>query len=192
MSEFYSAKICERFNEPKHIGSVDNANANGRWASFICGVSVRFSLNINGETKKIRDAKFKTNGCGFVIATADYLCERISGSKLTELRGLEDLENDFKRHYGEFPEGRGHCSDICFDALQNALAEYRSKQIEEWTGEKALICTCFGVSEGRIEKEIARTKLETVEAIGDICNAGTGCGSCQPLIQEILDSQEFN
>lgn len=191
MTKFYPKKINEHFSQPKNTGVAENANANGKWASFICGVSVRFSLQINEETKKITDAKFKTNGCGYIIATADFICEKIIGQELTELHGLEDLLNEFETEFGEFPVDRKHCSDVCFDALQNTLAEYRNTQIEEWTGEKALICTCFGVSEERIENEIALHSLENVEQVGDICNAGTGCGSCQPLIQEILDSTDY-
>lgn len=188
---FYPNKVNKRFNKPQNVGVVDSANANGKWASFLCGVSVRFSLQIDDDSKEIIEAKFKTNGCGFVIASAEFLCEKIVGNKLTELHGLEDLEIEFEREFGKFPIGRKHCSDICFDAMQNALAEYRTAQIEEWTGEKALICTCFGVSEELIEISIKENSLATVEDVGDVCNAGTGCGSCQPLIQEILDSQGF-
>ncbi len=189
--KFYPEKINDRFNSPESSALLENANAEGRWASFLCGVSVRFFLLIDEETKEIRKAKFKTNGCGFVVASADFLCEKIVGQKLTGLHGLEDLELEIKKEFGEFPVGRKHCSDICFDALQNALAEFRTKQIAEWTGEKALICTCFGVSEERIENEIAEKNLVTVEEVGETCNAGTGCGSCQPLIQEILDSNNW-
>ncbi|MGI8670186.1 MAG: iron-sulfur cluster assembly scaffold protein [Aridibacter sp.] len=188
---FYPKKINEYFNSPKNVGVAENANADGRWASFICGVSVGFSLRINEESKKITNAKFTTNGCGFVIATADFICEKIVGNELTQLHGLEDLEFEIEREFGEFPENRRHCAEICFDALHNALAKYRTEKIEEWTGEKALICTCFSVSEERIESEIALHNLQTVEDVGDVCNAGTGCGSCQILIQEILDSQDF-
>lgn len=168
---------------------VRNSDADGKWASFLCGVSVKFSLQIDDESKEITSAKFKTNGCGFVIAAADFICEKIIENELTELHGLDDLENAFAQEFGDFPSGRKHCADICFNALQNALAEYRMLQVEEWTGEKALICTCFGVSEERIETEISLHNLQTVEDVGDICNAGTGCGSCQLLIQEMIDSQ---
>ncbi len=190
MPNFYPKKINQRFNTAKNFGVADNSNANGKSASFICGVSIRFSLQIDETQKQINEAKFKTNGCGFVIATADFLGEKIVGKKLIELHGLEDLELEVKDEFGEFSADRKHCKEICFDALHDALAKYRTAQIEEWTGEKALICTCFGVSEERIEKEITKQNLLTVEEVGDVCNAGTGCGSCQPLIQEILDSGE--
>ena len=187
MSDFYPKKIKDRFDSAENAGIIEKANAAGRWANFLCGVAVGFSLRIDADTKEVAEARFKTNGCGYVVAMADFLCEQMTGQKLTELHGLEDLEALVKKEFGPFPEDRRHCPDICFDALQNALSEYRRTQIDEWTGEKALICTCFGVSEERIEQAIKENELETVEAVGEICHAGTGCGSCQPLIQEILD-----
>ena len=74
------------------------------------------------------------------------------------------------------------------ETLQTALADFRALQIEEFIGEKALICTCFGVSEETIENLVFEESLATVEEVTDACNAGGGCGSCQPLIQEIIDA----
>jgi len=73
------------------------------------------------------------------------------------------------------------------ETLQDAFADFRAFQIEEFTGEKALICTCFSVSEDTIENLVKENSLETVEEVTDACNAGGGCGSCQPLVQEIID-----
>jgi len=188
VGDFYPEKISERFGDPKNVGSAQDANAKGKWASFVCGVSIAFSVRIESETKEIADAKFKTNGCGFVIATADLIAEKIVGQKLTDLQGLENLANSVCKELDEIPDSRQHCLDICFDALQNALGDYRTSLIEEWSGEKALICTCFGVSEETIENLVATKGIKTVEDVGENCSAGTGCGSCQLLIQEILDA----
>ena len=75
--------------------------------------------------------------------------------------------------------------------MHRAFSGLRARQIEEFTGEKALICTCFGVSEETIEKAVAANKLETVEDVIDVCNAGGGCGSCRFLIQEIIDTHQM-
>lgn len=192
MVDFYPKKINERFNNPKHTGLLKDATANAKWASFVCGVSLTFSIKIEGDKKKIVDAKFQTNACGYVIAAADLVAEKIVGQKLTQLHGLKEIENDIISEIGDVPESRQHCLDICFNAMQNALAEYRTSQIEEYTGEKALICTCFGVSEEEIEKLLKDKEIEAVDQIGDLCGAGTGCGSCQPLIQEIIDNELEN
>jgi NifU-like protein len=57
-------------------------------------------------------------------------------------------------------------------------------------GEAALICTCFGVTDDRIREMIASRRARTVRQVGELTNAGTGCGSCQMLIREILDGAE--
>ena len=72
------------------------------------------------------------------------------------------------------------------DAIRNALAAFRAEKISEFHGESPLICTCFGVTEEIIEAHAATAV--SVEEIGDATNAGTGCGSCRMLIQEILDA----
>ncbi len=186
---FYPPKIDERFQQPQDVGDLSNANAVGTGASFVCGTFVRFYLTIDAVTKEIIGAKFKSNGCGFVIAAADVLTEIVVGKRLIELHGLDKklLNSQIEAVVGEFPVGREHCLRICLDALQVALSDFRARQVEEFSGEKALICTCFGVSEELIESVIKKNSLETVEEVTEICRAGGGCGSCQPLIQEILD-----
>jgi bacterioferritin-associated ferredoxin len=48
-------------------------------------------------------------------------------------------------------------------------------------------CVCFGVAEKRIEAVIRAQSLHTIEAVTNACNAGAGCRSCHPLIEDILE-----
>ena len=50
-----------------------------------------------------------------------------------------------------------------------------------------IICHCFEVRREEIENAIREKGLKTVEEVGEVTNAGTGCGGCQEQIQEILD-----
>jgi NifU-like protein len=188
---FYPTKIDERFRAPENAGKTAGANGVGTGASFVCGAFARFYLRIDSRTKEIVEAKFKTSGCGYLIAAADVLAEKIEGRKLVELHGFDEseLRAEVEGELGEFSAHRAHCVKVCLDALHAAFADFRAFQIEEFAGEKALICTCFGVSEDTIEKVIAENHAETVEDVTDICKAGGGCGSCQFLIQEIIDIQ---
>lgn len=185
---FYPPKINERFSQPQHAGKLNDA-AIGRYATFVCGMSLKFYLQIEKETKKILAAKYQTSGCGYAIAAADVTAEFIVGKNLTALHGLnhQSLRVEIEKQLGAFEVGRSHCLELSLDALQAALSDYRQSQIEEFVGEKALMCTCFGVSEETIENLVRTHSLETVEEVSDICNAGDGCGSCRFLIQEIID-----
>ena len=186
---FYPDKISEFFHVPTRAGKSARTNAVGTGVGLVCGSFVRFYLEIDLETKEIRDARYKTNGCGFAIAAGEVLTKKIVGQKLTELHGLNHAEffREIEDELGEFPAARAHCAEICFDALQAAFGDFRALQIEEFTGEKALICTCFGVSEDTIQAVISENQAETAEEVGDVCSAGTGCGSCRFLIQELID-----
>lgn len=186
---FYPSKVSKRFHLPQNVGKTIDANAVGMNAAFVCGTALRFTLKIEPDTKKIIKANFQTSGCGYAIAAADVLAEKITGKYLAELHGLENgiLRKEIETELGSFEQNRKHCLELALDALHAAFADFRVAQIEEWTGEKALICTCFGVSEETIERVVESESAETVEEVTEICSAGSGCGSCQPLIQEIID-----
>ena len=194
---FYPERISELFHAPRNVGKLNDANAVGMGATFVCGVFLRFYLRIDNQSKEITKAKFQTNGCGYLIASADVLAGNITGKKLNKVHELDRqvLQTEIENALGVFSEHRKHCLETTLNALQSAFADFRIRQVEEYAGEKALICTCFGVSEETIERVIAENRAETVEQVGEICNAGTGCGSCQFLIGELIDvgkSDEFN
>ncbi len=186
---FYPKKINDRFQNPRFARKIHGANGVGTNATFVCGAVLRLHLKIDPRTKEILDAGFQTSGCGFLVASADVLAERIVGRKLTEFHGLEkgSLESELKLELGNTDPNRSHCSQLPIETLQDAFADFHEFTLEEFTGEIALICTCFSISENQIETVIKDQNLVSVEEVGESCNAGTGCGSCQPLIQEILD-----
>ncbi len=49
-----------------------------------------------------------------------------------------------------------------------------------------IICACHGVGAQEIVRAVAQRGLATVDAIGQATKAGTGCGSCRPEIQQLL------
>ncbi len=188
---FYPPKINERFAAPRNAGETEKANAVGANATFVCGAVLRFYLRIDAKSKRVVEAKFKTDGCGFAMAAADVLTEIINGKKLSELHGLDDklLEKKIETALGNFDADRRHCLKLSLETLHRAFAGFRAAQIKEFAGEKALICTCFGVSEDTIENLIKEKSPGSVEQVTDWCRAGGGCGACQILIQELIDVQ---
>src|SRR5687767_14725623 len=84
---FYPKPVGDRFLSPVNI-AVRSAGMTGKSASFICGSFVELSVSIDADRGAIDEAKFRTNGCGFLIATADVICEWLAGKTLGELHGL--------------------------------------------------------------------------------------------------------
>ncbi len=163
-------------------------DAEGVAANFSCGSYVKYYLEVD-DAGKILAADISSNGCGYMVAAADLLAEYVSGRDLRELHGLRgsELRSLIIEDQGELPADRKDCAWSSIEALTSAFSDLRSRRIEEFRGDKALICTCFGVSEEQIETLIGSQKLETVEDVAMACNAGSGCGSCRMLIQELLD-----
>jgi len=182
---FYQSRIQEHFDAPRNVGDLEGANAVGEEGSLVCGAIVRLSLKVDAAGQTITGAKFKTLGCGFLVACASALTETIRDLPISRAASLNtDAITDW---FGGLAPARMHCAVLCRDALHAALADYHSAIQEEWTGDEALICTCFGVSERSIESALREGSLRTVEQVTRACNAGGGCRSCHPLIEDILD-----
>jgi len=177
---------------PRFAASAGTGDACGTEVSFVCGSFTQFSMCIDARTRKVSAAAFRTNGCGFMISAADVLAEWVTGRYLTDLHGLDsgELFSVVEAGLGPFEEGRRHCIECAVNSLRLAFADYRTRQIEEFGGEKAIICTCFGVLEETVEKGIQTEFLRTVEDVTRACGAGGGCGSCRMLIQEMIDSSQ--
>jgi NifU-like protein len=182
---FYPDKINERFLHPTNAGEAVRTDTLGTVGSLDCGAVVRVQLAIDPDSQIISQARFKAAGCGYLIAAASVLMEAIESLRLGEAVSLpiEVIESML----GQAPENRRHCYELCREALENAALDYRSRQLENWTGADPLVCTCFGVTETTIERLINERSLQTVEEVTRACNAGGGCGSCRPIIQEMLD-----
>jgi NifU-like protein len=181
---FYPDRINEHFLNPRNVGDIADAEAVGEAGSFQCGARLRLFLKIDNGLKII-DAKFKATGCGYLIASASALTETIK--ELTVGRAATLPQRAITDWFEEFPADRKQCARLCQEALLSALQNYHNSARAEWTGDEALICTCFGVSEKTIEQVITERTLHTVKEVTRACNAGGGCGSCHPLLVDIIE-----
>lgn len=58
------------------------------------------------------------------------------------------------------------------------------KQVAQWP-ETAIVCQCNQISRGDISQAVVQG-CDSIKKIGDKTSAGTVCGSCQPLLQNLL------
>jgi NifU-like protein len=181
--------VSELFFNPKNVGDARAPSFIGRSASFRCGATLRISLHID-ESQRIAEAKFKAAGCTVMVAAAELLAEQILGKTTGEAATLGQQVRLTSDQLARVEKERTDCYELAGQALINAIGEYSDAIRDTWEGDQALICTCFGVSEKRIEREIQINGLKTITDVTRACNAGGGCRSCWSLIQDILDDQE--
>ncbi len=172
----------EHFFNPRNVGDAHEPSFVGRAASLSCGACVRLSIQID-ESLHISEAKFKAAGCSVLVAASSLLTERVTGMTPSEAAVFIQSQRN-PSAFSDYPD----CVKLACDALIGAIQQYSDAARNEWNGDEALICTCFCVSERVIETEVEQKGLTTVSEVIKACSAGGGCGSCHPLIEEIIES----
>ena len=184
-----SAFVAENFFSPSNVGVIDNADATGRAGSITCGAALRISLSID-ESRRITEAKFKSAGCSYLVAACSCLTNSVKGKTTGEAAAsYQSLEDFISALPGDWPSDRYDCASLAREALLSAIRNYSDAVRDEWSGDDALICTCFGVSERTIEEAIKSARLSTIDEVTKASKAGAGCKSCHPLIEDILSQQ---
>lgn len=178
----YTDKVKEHFLNPRNVGEIENPDGKAEVGSIACGDALLFMFKLD-ENQKIKEAKFKTFGCASAIATASALTEMVKGMTVEEAGKITN--QDIAEFLGGLPQEKMHCSVMGREALEKAIANYRGQPAPG--AEEKIVCECFGVTEGEIERAIVENNLSTIEEVTNYTKAGGGCGNCHGAIQEIID-----
>jgi len=185
----YSDLARDHFLNPRNVGDVNDPTVTEQAGSFRCGAAMRVSLRID-ETQNITDARFRAAGCGFLVAAASFLTDQIKGKATGDAAALAHThEKEVWERLGEVPADRRHCIALAGQVVVKAIQSYSDSTRDQWSGDEALICTCFCVSERTIEEKIQQQNLRTIAEVTAACRAGAGCRSCYSLIEDILHDQ---
>ena len=120
----YSEKVMEHFNNPRNVGEIENASGVGTVGNAKCGDIMRIYLDID-ENKVIRDAKFKTFGCGAAVATSSMATELVIGKTVEE--ALKVTNKAVMDALDGLPPVKVHCSLLAEEAIHSALWDYAEK-----------------------------------------------------------------
>jgi nitrogen fixation protein NifU and related proteins len=124
----YSEKVIEHYEHPRNVGSLPKDAPDvgtGTVGAPECGDVMRLQIQVDQNTGRIVDAKFKTFGCGSAIASSSLATEWIKGKTLDE--ALQIRNTDIVQELA-LPPVKIHCSVLAEDAIKNAIADYKRKQ----------------------------------------------------------------
>jgi nitrogen fixation NifU-like protein len=122
----YSKKVIDHYENPRNVGSLDKNDAHvgtGMVGAPACGDVMKLQIQVDDDGI-IRDAKFKTYGCGSAIASSSLVTEWLKGKDLNE---AQTIRNSQIAEELELPPVKIHCSVLAEDAIKAAIQDYRSK-----------------------------------------------------------------
>ena len=123
----YSEKVLDHYENPRNVGTFDPKKDNigtGMVGAPACGDVMRLQIEV--EEGVIKDAKFKTYGCGSAIASSSLVTEMVKGMTLDEASAVKNM--DIVEELA-LPPVKIHCSVLAEDAIKSAIADYKSKTI---------------------------------------------------------------
>ena len=122
----YSDKVIDHYNHPRNVGSFDKTLptiGTGVVGAPECGDVMKLQIKVEEDT--IVDAKFKTFGCGYAIASSSLASEWLKGKTVDEANTIKNVEIVKEL---SLPPVKIHCSVLAEDAIKAALKDYQQKQ----------------------------------------------------------------
>ena len=121
----YSEKVIDHYENPRNVGSFDKSDINigtGMVGAPACGDVMKLQIKV--EDGIIKDARFKTYGCGSAIASSSLVTEWVKGKSLDE---AVKIKNSQIAEELALPPVKIHCSILAEDAIKAAVADYKEK-----------------------------------------------------------------
>ncbi len=124
----YSDLVLDHYTNPRNVGTLDKSKPNvgtGLVGAPECGDVMRLQIEVDDSTGIIKDAKFKTFGCGSAIASSSVATEWLKGKSIQEAVTIDNMEIVEELN---LPPVKIHCSVLAEDAIKAAINDYRKKQ----------------------------------------------------------------
>ena len=121
----YSNKVLDHYENPRNVGSFQKDDLDigtGMVGAPACGDVMKLQIKV--ENGIIRDARFKTYGCGSAIASSSLVTEWVKGKTLDEAGSIKN--SDIAEELA-LPPVKIHCSILAEDAIRAAIEDYKKK-----------------------------------------------------------------
>lgn len=122
----YGTKVLDHYENPRNVGAFDKTLSEvgtGMVGAPACGDVMKLQILVD-ESGVIRDAKFKTYGCGSAIASSSLVTEWVKGRTLDEALSIRNTQIAEEL---ALPPVKIHCSILAEDAIKAAVADYKKK-----------------------------------------------------------------
>ena len=121
----YSQQVIDHYENPRNVGKfeIDDTIGTGMVGAPACGDVMKLQIKVD-EDGIIRDARFKTYGCGSAIASSSLVTEWVKGMHIND---AVNVKNTQIAEELALPPVKIHCSILAEDAIKAAIEDYRKK-----------------------------------------------------------------
>lgn len=126
----YNDTVMDHFMNPRNVGELENPDGTGTYGSPVCGDMMQIQIEVEDDI--IKDAKFKTFGCGSAIASSSMATSMIIGKTIDE--ALEVSNKQIIEELGGLPAVKVHCSVLADHAIKSAIYDYAQKNGKTYAG----------------------------------------------------------
>ena len=128
----YSEKVIDHYENPRNVGSLDKTDPSvgpGMVGAPACGDVMKLQIKVD-KKGIIKEAKFKTYGCGSAIASSSLVTEWVKGKSVEDAAKIRNTEIASEL---SLPPVKIHCSILAEDAIKAAVEDYKKKSDTEST-----------------------------------------------------------
>ena len=190
----YSDIVKDHFFHPRNFMQYGEDekfkfNGMGRVGSPACGDEMVLWIQVDPETEKIKECRWRTFGCGSAIASTSVLSEMITengGMKVDE--AVKIKPQDILARLGGLPDRKIHCSVLGDKALQAAVNDYFRQ-----TGQHNRIITAGAKVVDKVlnitDHDIEEAVLEGARNLEDVqkkLKVGVGDPESIPAIEDLI------
>jgi nitrogen fixation NifU-like protein len=126
----YSEKVIDHYENPRNVGSFgkdEDGVGTGMVGAPACGDVMKLQIKVDSDGI-IRDARFKTYGCGSAIASSSLITEMVKGMTLDQAGSIKNSEIAEEL---ALPPVKIHCSILAEDAIKAAVNDYRNRHSQK-------------------------------------------------------------
>ena len=119
----YGEKGFARWRNPKRCHSMEDADSH---AVLKGGCGDTMEIFIKMEEGRVKDASYRTDGCGSSSICGSFAAELSIGKRPEEI--LDMSGKTILEEIGRFPQEEEHCAHLAISTLQEAINQYMQKK----------------------------------------------------------------
>lgn len=175
--------ILDHFKNPRNKRAMPDATVRGAVEGRRTGEALTLFLRM-GPDGRVADTSFTNTGDRMADASTSLLTTQLRGLTIPQMEAITVEQLAAKLESIDNPGTATPAHEV----LRAAVAALKGEP-NPFANEGRLICHCFHVREGRIRRYVREHDLKSVEDVRAWTRANSGCRSCRPDIDVILEQE---